>query len=86
MKRVFVNLLACAESILVCADPGGLVLALPHFQKYGVFDEITLNAPDKSEDLFRDADFALETSNLTRSQKRILERAKPELRKAFGRG
>jgi hypothetical protein len=24
-----------------------------------VFDEITLNAPDKSEDLFRDADFAL---------------------------
>lgn len=45
-----VNMLACADSILVCADPGGLVLALPHFQKYGVFDEITLD--DRSESTF----------------------------------
>ena len=31
----YVKILACADSILVCTDPGGLVLALPHFQKYG---------------------------------------------------
>lgn len=35
-----VKLLNCGDSILVSADPGGLVLALAHFQKYGVFDEI----------------------------------------------
>jgi tRNA-modifying protein YgfZ len=46
----YVKLLACADSILVCADTGGLLLALPHFQKYGVFDEITLE--DRSESTF----------------------------------
>jgi tRNA-modifying protein YgfZ len=46
----YVSLLACADSLLVCADPGGLVLALPHFQKYGVFDEIVLQ--DRSESTF----------------------------------
>jgi folate-binding protein YgfZ len=46
----FVNLLACDNSILVCADQGGLVLALPHFQKYAVFDEITLD--DRSDSTF----------------------------------
>ncbi|QEH33442.1 Aminomethyltransferase [Aquisphaera giovannonii] len=38
----FVNILACPDAILVVADPGGLDLALPHFTKYGVFDDITL--------------------------------------------
>ena len=38
------------DSILVCTDPGGLVLALPHFQKYGLFDDIVLE--DRSETTF----------------------------------
>ncbi len=46
----YVKILACAESLLVCTDPGGLVLALPHFQKYGVFDDIVLE--DRSETTF----------------------------------
>jgi folate-binding protein YgfZ len=46
----FVQLLACADSVLVATDPGGLVLALPHFQKYGVFDDIALE--DRSESTF----------------------------------
>jgi folate-binding protein YgfZ len=45
-----VKILACADSILVCTDPGGLVLALPHFQKYGVFDDISLE--DRSGSTF----------------------------------
>ena len=46
----YVKILACADSILVCTDPGGLVVALPHFQKYGVFDDIVLE--DRSESTF----------------------------------
>jgi folate-binding protein YgfZ len=46
----YVKLLVCSDSILVSTDPGGLVLALPHFQKYGVFDEITLE--ERSESTF----------------------------------
>src|SRR3954449_4733724 len=38
-----VNVLAWAHSILGGCCPGGLVLALPHFQKYGVFDDVTLD-------------------------------------------
>src|SRR4051794_36383384 len=45
-----VTLLACPEAILLRTDPGGLVLALPHFQKYGVFDEIALE--DRSDTTF----------------------------------
>jgi folate-binding protein YgfZ len=46
----YVKILACSDAILVCTDPGGLVLALPHFQKYGVFDDIVLE--DRSESTF----------------------------------
>ncbi len=46
----YVKILACAESLLVCTDPGGLVLALPHFQKYGIFDDIVLE--ERSETTF----------------------------------
>jgi tRNA-modifying protein YgfZ len=46
----YVKVLACHDSILICTDPGGLVLALPHFQKYGVFDEVVLE--DRSETTF----------------------------------
>jgi folate-binding protein YgfZ len=46
----FVKLLICADSILLSADRGGLVVALPHFQKYGVFDEISLD--DRTETTF----------------------------------
>lgn len=46
----YVKIIACVNSILVCTDPGGLVLALPHFQKYGVFDDIVLE--DRSESTF----------------------------------
>lgn len=46
----YATLLACPESILLRTDPGGLVLALPHFQKYGVFDDIILE--DRSDSTF----------------------------------
>jgi folate-binding protein YgfZ len=46
----YVKALACQDSILICTDPGGLALAIPHFQKYGVFDEIVLE--DRSESTF----------------------------------
>src|SRR5262245_9345103 len=46
----YVRLLACPDSILVRADPGGLDLALPHLQKYGLFDDIVLE--DRSESTF----------------------------------
>jgi folate-binding protein YgfZ len=46
----FVKILACPESFLVCTDPGGMVLALPHFQKYGIFDDIVLE--ERSETTF----------------------------------
>lgn len=46
----YVKLLACEDSILVWTDPGGLVLALPHLQKYGVFDDVILE--DRSESTF----------------------------------
>jgi folate-binding protein YgfZ len=38
----FISVLAARDELLVRADPGGLELALPHFRKYGVFDEIQL--------------------------------------------
>ena len=46
----YARFLACADAIMVCTDSGGLVLALPHFQKYGVFDDIVLE--DRSETTF----------------------------------
>ncbi len=39
----YVSLLAGGDLILVRADPGGLELALPHLQKYGVFDDVTIS-------------------------------------------
>lgn len=38
----FVTILALPDSILVRSDPGGLSDALPHFQKYGVFDDVEI--------------------------------------------
>jgi folate-binding protein YgfZ len=46
----YATLLACPESILLRTDPGGLVLALPHLQKYGVFDDVALL--DRSDTTF----------------------------------
>src|SRR6516165_3442323 len=46
----YVQILACPESFLVRTDSGGMVLALPHFQKYGIFDDIVLE--DRSETTF----------------------------------
>src|SRR3954447_2772435 len=46
----YVTLLACAESILLRTDPGGLVLVLPHLRKYGVFDDIAME--DRSDSTF----------------------------------
>ena len=31
------------DLIIVRADPGGLVLVFPHFQKYGVFDDVSID-------------------------------------------
>src|SRR4029079_12185489 len=30
------------DRILVRSDPGGMELALPHFRKYGVFDDVAI--------------------------------------------
>jgi tRNA-modifying protein YgfZ len=38
----YVILLVAADRILVRSDPGGMELALPHFRKYGVFDDVTI--------------------------------------------
>jgi folate-binding protein YgfZ len=35
-------LLACDDRILVRSDPGGMELALPHMQKYGVFSDAAI--------------------------------------------
>src|SRR5262245_27548593 len=42
--------LACEDRIVVRADPSGAQLALPHFQKYGVFDDVTID--DRSAETF----------------------------------
>jgi folate-binding protein YgfZ len=39
----FITLLALDDRLLVRTDPGGLALILPHFQKYGIFDEVGLD-------------------------------------------
>jgi folate-binding protein YgfZ len=39
----FTILLACEDRILVRSDPGGLEAALPHFRKYAVFDDVTID-------------------------------------------
>ncbi|MBV8487503.1 MAG: hypothetical protein JO161_04435 [Planctomycetaceae bacterium] len=46
----YIKALICHDSILICTDPGGLVFALPHLQKYGVFDDVVLE--DRSETTF----------------------------------
>src|SRR5579883_201119 len=39
----YVILLAAEERILVRSDPRGMELAMPHFRKYGVFDDVTID-------------------------------------------
>jgi len=38
----YVTLAACDDRILLRTDPGGERLVLPHLQKYGVFDDVSL--------------------------------------------
>jgi folate-binding protein YgfZ len=39
----YVTVLAGADEILLRSDPGTLVELLPHFRKYGVFDDVSLD-------------------------------------------
>ena len=39
----YLIVLAADDRIIARADPGGDVLALPHFQKYGVFDDVAID-------------------------------------------
>ena len=39
----YVIVLAAEDRILVRSDPGGMELALPHFRKYGVFDDVAID-------------------------------------------
>src|SRR5436305_5792783 len=39
----YVTLLACDDRIVLRTDPNGLTSALPNLQKYGVFDDVTLD-------------------------------------------
>ena len=46
----YVIILAAEDRILVRSDPGGMELALAHFGKYGMFDDVTI--ADRSEATF----------------------------------
>jgi tRNA-modifying protein YgfZ len=39
----YLTVLAAEDKIIVRADPGGDELVLPHFRKYGVFDEVSID-------------------------------------------
>lgn len=39
----YLIILIADDAIIARADPGGSALALPHFQKYGVFDDVTID-------------------------------------------
>ena len=38
-----ITILAREDSLLILADPGGLEFILPHFEKYGVFDDVAFS-------------------------------------------
>jgi folate-binding protein YgfZ len=46
----YLILLAADDTVIARADPGGDVLALPHFRKYGVFDDVSID--DRSSTTF----------------------------------
>jgi tRNA-modifying protein YgfZ len=46
----YLIILAADDKLIARADPGGDVLAVPHFQKYGVFDDVAIN--DRSSSTF----------------------------------
>ena len=39
----YMIILAADDRIIARADPGGAELALPHFRKYGVFDDVSID-------------------------------------------
>jgi folate-binding protein YgfZ len=39
----YMVILAADDRVIVRADPGGAELALPHFRKYGVFDDVSID-------------------------------------------
>lgn len=43
----YVTLHATDDAILLRTDPGGLEHVLPHFQKYGIFDDVSFEPYDK---------------------------------------
>jgi folate-binding protein YgfZ len=46
----YLILLAADDKVIARADPGGDALALPHFRKYGVFDDVSID--DRSSSTF----------------------------------
>jgi folate-binding protein YgfZ len=48
MAYVILHILA--DRVLVRSDPGGMELALPHFRKYGVFDDVAID--DRTPETF----------------------------------
>jgi tRNA-modifying protein YgfZ len=46
----YMIILAADDRIIARADPGGAELALPHFRKYGVFDDVSID--DESSSTF----------------------------------
>jgi folate-binding protein YgfZ len=46
----YVILLAAEDRIVVRSDPGGLELVMPHFRKYGLFDDVAID--DRGEGTF----------------------------------
>ena len=43
----FVSVLAGESELLLRTEPGGLAAVLPHFAKYGVFDDVTWEEPEE---------------------------------------
>ena len=46
----YIIILATDDRMVVRSDPGGMELVLPHFRKYGLFDDVAIT--DRTEETF----------------------------------
>ena len=60
----YLILLAADDKVIARADAGGDVLALPHFRKYGVFDDVSID--DRSSSTFELHLFGPQANELAR--------------------
>jgi tRNA-modifying protein YgfZ len=60
----YLIVLAADDKVIARADPGGDALALPHFRKYGVFDDVSID--DRSSSTFELHLFGPQATELVR--------------------